>query len=139
MTNPRMQARAMLRQLLIAQAIIGLSIVLVALLFSASAAWSVLAGSLIGMAGNALVGLRLFAGNRALSSQEFLRIFYRSEIQKFLLTSLLFVIAIKSPVIQFLPCLLSYAAVALAFPFAAKHTQNHHKSIRTVKVCRTTV
>jgi ATP synthase protein I len=90
------------------------------------AAMSAFIGGVISVLGTSLFALRVFAGRARQSAKRLLRAFYMGEVQKILLTAVLFVLVIKYVDVSFLPLFVAYAATLLVYwlvlPFTLSET-----------------
>lgn len=80
------------------------------------AAWSALTGGMINVLASLYLVIKLFAGGQANPSQWLMRIMV-GEGLKFVLTVVLFVVAIAVLKMAFLPLIIAYAATYLAYWF----------------------
>jgi len=87
----------------------------VAWLIAPGAAWSAVAGGMIGLLTGLYQALRMFRGDASRFPERFMKGVYAGEVVKILLTAALFIYAIRVLEAEFLPLMLGYAATLVVY------------------------
>jgi ATP synthase protein I len=85
--------------------------------FGAKQASSAFVGCMVGFIPNAYFGIKILLSNGA-DPKKILNTFYFAELIKFVLTAVLFAVAIKIPMVEFKWLIVGYLAVISVFWFA---------------------
>lgn len=100
------------------------------LIWDFTLAYSVFAGALIGILGNACLGAKLFADTRSFNGKVILTAFYRGVLIKILLTIALFAIAIYYLHLTFVPFIVAFLIAQLSFSFAPWAWRHPNQSVK---------
>ena len=104
------------KRILLGQTLVTLVGVMVAYLaVGGQAAWSAMLGGSIALATTGWFALRVFAKGPDAPLKQVVRAFYAGEVQKLLLTALLFYLVIRWAQASFLPLLLTYMGALLVY------------------------